>query len=126
MKIVLPLAPAINSKFVSRSFRPNPKFAAFKEEARLLLLKHKTPIPMIGGKSPKTGKKIKKLTRNVLLKIDLYEGLRRDIDASEKVIQDVLQGFLYEDDWQIKKKITEIHYDEKNPRVEIEVVEIDA
>jgi len=44
-----------------------------------------------------------------------------DLDNLEKAMLDALQGILYEDDSQVKKKSGEICYSKEHPGVEVEI-----
>jgi len=46
---------------------------------------------------------------------------RVDLDNLEKAMLDALEGILYDDDSQIKKKSGEIRYDKERPGVEVEI-----
>lgn len=66
--------------------------------------------------------------RNVILILTFYREDYRECDLSnlEKAIEDALEGYIWENDWQIQKKISEVLIDRENPRVEIGVCEHDA
>ena len=65
-------------------------------------------------------KVILKPTR-VLMKVRLYYKTERDIDSSQKALQDCLQGYFYEDDSQISELYISKSKDNANPRLEVEV-----
>lgn len=69
-----------------------------------------------------------KRKRNIILVLRFYRGDYRECDLSnlEKGIEDALEGYLWEDDWQIQRKTSEVLIDRENPRVEIEAWETDA
>lgn len=69
-----------------------------------------------------------KRKRNVVLTLRFYREDYRECDLSnlEKGIEDALQEYIWEDDWQIKKKVSEVFDGDKNPRLEIEVQELDV
>ena len=56
-------------------------------------------------------------------KIYFWDLRKRDCDNYGKLINDSLQWTILIDDNQIKLNVTEILYDKKNPRVEIEFYE---
>lgn len=58
--------------------------------------------------------------------IRLYFGTKRkqDIDNFNKILLDSLTGIVWEDDCQIEEMIVSKFYDKSNPRIEIEVTEL--
>lgn len=69
-----------------------------------------------------------KRKRNVVLTLKFYRGDYRECDLSnlEKGIEDALEGYIWENDWQIQKKVSEVFNGDENPRIEIEVEELDV
>ena len=71
----------------------------------------------------------KQIRKRVFLEGDLkaifniyYPSKRNDLD--ESLVMDGLEGLLYKNDRQIKKKVVEKFWDKENPRVEFEIEEI--
>ena len=48
---------------------------------------------------------------------------RRDSHNTLKILLDVMEGFVYENDFYIMPRIQKVEYDKENPRVEIEFLE---
>lgn len=110
--IVLPLPLSINATYKTGKgiFYMSQKGKDWKEEAGYLLLKQWRKKPLTG---------------NVYLHIWwFFEDKRRDISSGIKILEDVLEGHVYLNDRQIHKEVIDKGYDKKNPRVEIEVVEM--
>lgn len=57
----------------------------------------------------------------VVMVVQIFYKTERDIDSSQKILQDCLQGCGYTDDRQIKKLIVEKFKDNANPRLEVRV-----
>tara|TARA_R110002020_G_scaffold62344_2_gene166973 strand:- start:3058 stop:3435 length:378 start_codon:yes stop_codon:yes gene_type:complete len=60
------------------------------------------------------------VTDNLVVEITIYYASRRP-DLDESVILDCMQGFIYKNDRQVKKKIINWGLDKDNPRSEIKV-----
>lgn len=68
--------------------------------------------------------KVQRLTPfkgDVAVSMDIYYATRRP-DLDESVILDVLQGFAYKNDRQVKEKLVRWHLDKTNPRAVVRVV----
>lgn len=57
----------------------------------------------------------------VTMYVEIHYKTERDIDSSQKILQDCLQGFGYADDKQIKKLVIQKFKDNANPRLEVRV-----
>ena len=60
------------------------------------------------------------VTEDLVVEITIYYASRRP-DLDESVILDCMQGFIYKNDRQVKKKIINWGLDKDNPRSEIKV-----
>ena len=60
------------------------------------------------------------VTDDLVVEITIFYGSRRP-DLDESVILDCMQGFIYKNDRQVKKKIINLGLDRDNPRSEIKV-----
>ena len=60
------------------------------------------------------------VTDDLVVEITIFYGSRRP-DLDESVILDCMQGFIYKNDRQVKKKIINWGLDRDNPRSEIKV-----
>lgn len=65
------------------------------------------------------------LADEIEIDVRIYFGDKRvrDVDNFNKLWMDALTGIVYEDDKQIKRLSIEKHYDKKNPRLEITIIE---
>lgn len=118
---ILPPAPALNDKFISRNYCVSHEFRRFKLDVDKLWMAVRDilPIPKLYLK-----KGNREFERNATILIHVFDrDNRRDVDATEKVVQDVLQGKFYDDDKQIWDKKTCIWVDKRNPRIEVFVTE---
>jgi len=61
------------------------------------------------------------LEGDVAVSMDIFYASRRP-DLDESVILDVLQGFAYKNDRQVKEKLVRWHLDKANPRAVVRVV----
>ena len=75
--------------------------------------------------------KEKKLYQDVLIEDDIelivdvwYKSRRPDLEI--ELIQDIMQGIIYKNDRQIKKKIAERFLDRDNPRARIRIKKYNA
>ena len=117
---VIPIAPTLNSKFVSSTYQVSPEFQRFKDSIESLWSKYYRSIKPI----LKLMKGKKFIDKNVKMRIEIHEAdNRRDIDATEKVIQDSLQGKFYENDSQIWDKHTKQFLKKEDPFVVVSVWE---
>lgn len=113
MILVLPVPPSINATYKrnSRSFYKSAEATSWEETAGWLLKKQWKRKPLEG---------------------DLYvhfwfffKDKRRDISSGVKILEDVLQASnVYKNDRQIVTELSDKLLDKKNPRVEIEIVEV--
>lgn len=60
----------------------------------------------------------------VFIRLHFGTKRRQDIDNFNKILLDSLTGIVWEDDSQIEEMIVSKLYDKKNPRIEIEIVEL--
>lgn len=60
------------------------------------------------------------IDHDIYLVIDIWYASRRP-DLDESVILDAMQGYIYRNDRQVKKRLTEWHLDRENPRATIQV-----
>lgn len=59
--------------------------------------------------------------KRVAMDVAIYYKTERDIDSSQKALQDCLQGYLYDDDKQIDFLTIRKYKDNANPRVIVRV-----
>lgn len=57
----------------------------------------------------------------VSMEVELYYKTERDIDSSQKALQDCLQGIVYDDDRQIKRLTIEKHKNNADPHVVVRI-----
>lgn len=57
----------------------------------------------------------------VAMSVRMFYKYERDIDSSQKALQDCMQGILYDDDSQIVRLEITKEKDAKNPRIEMEL-----
>ena len=113
MKIILPMPPSVNRYWRSCRGRVFLSAEAKQYKAQVALLAHAARLTPLQGE--------------IILYADVYRERRSgDLDNRLKAILDSLNKIAFNDD----KQVVEIHArrfdDAKNPRVEIEVVEISA
>lgn len=58
---------------------------------------------------------------DVAMTVELFYKTERDIDSSQKILQDCLQSYAYHDDRQIKRLLITKCKDSANPRVVVSV-----
>lgn len=113
IRLVLPLPPSANvywrhtngRTFVSHQAR------SFLDEVHLAVAGQGLSAPLSG---------------NLEVKIDVYRQRRSgDLDNRIKVLLDALQGRAYLNDSQVVRIVAERHDDKENPRVEVEIKEIE-
>lgn len=111
-KATLPLAIPLNQKYfvVNGKNILSQKYRAYKKQVTKIPY-NLTPI--------RKGKE-----KNVVCEITVFEkDNRRDVDATIKIILDVLNGKLWEDDSQIWRMSIRQFVDKQNPRVEVNCIE---
>ena len=111
-KAILPLAIPVNQKYyvVNGKNILSQKYRNYKKDVALIPCRV-MPIP-------------KEKEKNVVCEITVFEkDNRRDIDATVKVVLDVLNGKLWEDDSQIWRMSIRQFVDKQNPRVEVNCIE---
>ena len=114
-KACLPIAVPINQKYnvVNGKNILSKKYRGYKND--IAKLPHPSPIPKEYVK--------RVFQKNVIVEICLYEkDNRRDVDACVKIIFDVLNGKVWEDDSQIWSIIIKQYVDKDNPRVQLSAV----
>lgn len=108
IKITLPLPPSANQNYSHgrNGVYLSPQSRIYRQEVALML-NQMDITPIVG---------------DVSITVHVYRK-RRDYDVSNasKILEDVLQGYCYLDDVQIKESHYYREYDPKNPRVEIEI-----
>jgi len=115
-KAILPIAIPINQKYSGKENRHiSPQYKKYKSDI---------------GKLPRQFKPIarqyikRKFEKNVVCEISIFDkDNRRDIDATVKILFDVLNGKIWEDDSQIWSLMVKQYVDASNPRVEVSAIE---
>lgn len=111
MKLTLPVPPSAN-----RYWRLAKGRMIVSEEAR----KYKEDAAWLAKSAG-----AEMITGNVAVTLRVYRAVKRgDTDNFLKVTLDSLQGVLYRNDNQIVRIVAERYDDKRNPRVEVEVMEV--
>lgn len=106
----LSLPPALNDMYRpnfgnKKGVRKTDECEAWEQEVKLMARFHK-PWPK---ETP------------VVMRVRIFYKFDRDIDSSQKALQDCLQGYMYENDSQIVELLITKEKDLKNPHLEVEV-----
>jgi len=114
MKLTLPIPPSINHMYVGPKRAMNTEARAWFVEARLLLC-------------VQVREQRWKMTSATWLYADMKfympDRRRRDSHNTIKILLDVMEGQVYENDFYVMPRIQVVSYDKQNPRVEIEFSE---
>ncbi len=108
IKLTLPLPPSANQNYSHgrNGVYLSPQSRAYRQEVALML--NQLDIAPIEG--------------DVCLTARVYRKRKdQDLGNFNKILEDVLQGYCYLDDMQIKESHYYREYDPKNPRVEVEI-----
>ena len=115
MKFILTMPPSINATYKTSGeggFYKSQKAHDWTEEAGYAV------------KKQRIGRRI--ITGSVIVTISWFYKKNRDIDAGMKLLLDLLQKQdIYKDDIQIQEMAVHKEQDTLNPRVEVEVYEMD-
>lgn len=118
-RLVLPLPPSVNHSHVN--VRHGRRLMRIRSEATKRFMAEAGWLARkwameSGWKVPEAGKK-------VILRMWMFwpDKRRRDQDNAIKLIQDALNGILWDDDRQVLPRVMDFSVDRENPRVEIEV-----
>lgn len=112
-ELTLPLPPSLNLMYRPnfggrKGMRKTAECEAWETEVQWIARSHNVvPIPKV---------------QRVIMTVEIFYKTERDIDSSQKSLQDCLQGYLYEDDKQIDRLVIEKHKDNANPRIVVGVV----
>lgn len=115
MKFILPLPPSINRTYGIGNGRMYKRAGVreWEEEAGWSMVQSRVE------------KQFDTLTGPVRVCITWFFKINRDIDASIKVLLDLLEKHrVYENDKQVRELQIKIFEDKKSPRVEVEIYEI--
>lgn len=114
MKLTLPIPPSVNHMYVGPKRAMDAKARAWFTEARLLLC-------------VQVREQRWKMTSATWLYADMKFYMpdlrRRDSHNTIKILLDVMEGFVYENDFYVMPRIQLVGHDKENPRVEIEFSE---
>ncbi|MDD3957978.1 MAG: RusA family crossover junction endodeoxyribonuclease [Candidatus Izemoplasmatales bacterium] len=114
MKLTLPIPPSVNHMYVGPKRAMDAKARAWFTEAGLLT--RKQCVDQGWG-----------MTKEAWLYADMKFYMpdlrRRDSHNTIKILLDVMEGFVYENDFYVMPRIQLVGHDKENPRVEIEFSE---
>ena len=106
IKLMLPVAPNLNHRYVNRMFVLSTPWRKFKEDVAEIC---------------KT-QKVKPLKGDLYMNIQWYRAKKQgDVDGKIKAVMDALQGFAYENDKQVGCLEISRHEDKENPRMEVRI-----
>ncbi len=114
MKLTLPIPPSVNHMYVGPKRAMDAKARAWYTEAGLLT--RKQCVDQGWGMTKETW-------LYADMKFYMPDLRRRDSHNTIKILLDVMEGFVYENDFYVMPRIQLVGHDKENPRVEIEFSE---